>query len=191
MRRVKFLLLLPLFTTVAVATSTSAAEATTYTCSAGTPQQFNIGFSNVVNNTVTVNLANGTGLPGGFLAQSFGPSFPAQQTTGQFVESFTNERTTKTITRNVSGPSWVTWDSTPTVPGALATGTVIDNGPAYNLFGPASEAALKAKGINMPVLTFSNGLLILHQVIPASGTPYIDNFSLTGKETDGCALLAG
>jgi hypothetical protein len=51
-----------------------------------------------------------------------------------------------------------------------------------------SEAAKAAKGIHVPVLAYSSGLLILHIVVNGS-LAYV-NFSLNGQLVDGCALLA-
>jgi hypothetical protein len=154
------------------------------TCYAGTSKAFNFSVNNLVNKENTVSLANGTPIPGGLVAQSsLNPPFPASRTTGSFVNSYTNETTGKTITRNISGPTWVTWDPTPTVNGAIATGTEVATGNNGNVFGPLSQA-----NIDEPSLTFTSGLLIIHFVVmpPMVAT----SFSLNGTQQDGCALLA-
>jgi hypothetical protein len=168
----------------------TADQATTYTCYPNTPLSFNVANSDVVNEQVTTTLPDGTPIPGGFVAQSDPPSYPSV-TTGPLVESFTNETTQKTIVRNVSGPSWFTYDATPKVPGALATGTYVATGETYQLFGPLSEAALNAAGIHEPTLVFTNGLLVMRFVVPQAGEAYVTSFSLKGTQQNGCALLSG
>ena len=123
------------------------------------------------------------------MAQSDPPNYP-NVTSGQLVQTFTNEKTGKSVTRNVSAPSWFTYDPTPTVPGALATGTYVTTGNNAQLFGPMSEAALQAAGIHEPTLVFESGLLVMRFVVVATG-PYVSSFSLHGKQQNGCALLAG
>ena len=196
MRRAKLAVLVPILALLAVAApataaqaATSAAQATTYTCYPGTPSAFNLSNSDVVNKQVTKTLADGTPIPGGFVAQSDPPYYPSM-TAGPLVESFTNEATQKTIVRNVSGPNWFTYDPTPQVPGALATGTYVTTGTTYQLFGPRSEAAFKAAGIQEPTLVFTRGLLVMRFVIDQSGS-YVTSFSLHGTQQDGCALLSG
>jgi hypothetical protein len=175
--------------TAATQAKTAAAQDTTYTCYPNTPFSFNVASSDVVNKQVTTTLADGTPIPGGFVAQSDPPSYP-NVTSGPLVESFTNETTQKTIVRNVSGPNWFTYDPTPKVPGALATGTYVATGNTYQLFGPLSEAALKAAGIHEPTLVFTSGLLVMRFVVTQEGA-YVTSFSLKGTQQDGCALLSG
>lgn len=184
MRRARLVVLVPVLTILAGATSARAAGPDP-TCYAGTSKAFNFSVNNLVNNETTVNLADGTPIPGGLVAQSsINPPIPASRTTGSFVNSYTNETTGKTITRNISGPTWVTWDPTPTVTGAIATGTEVATGNNGNVFGPLSQA-----NIDEPALTFTSGLLIIHfAVIP----PMVaTSFSINGTQEDGCALLAG
>ncbi|MGN6167355.1 MAG: hypothetical protein ACTHQQ_04175 [Solirubrobacteraceae bacterium] len=184
MRRARLAALMAVLTVLAGATSARAAGPDP-TCYAGTSKAFNISVSNLVNNETTVNLTDGTPIPGGLVAQSsLNPQIPASRTTGSFVNSYTNETTGKTITRNISGPTWVTWDPTPTVTGAIATGTEVATGNNGNVFGPLSQANL-----NLPALTFTSGLLIIHFVVmpPMVAT----SFLLNGTQEDGCALLTG
>lgn len=145
--------------------------------------------SDVVDKQVTTTLADGTPIPGGFVAQSDPPYHPTE-TTGPLVSSFTNETTGKTIVRNVSTPTWFTYDATPQLPGALATGTYVTTGTNAQLFGPMSEAALQAAGISEPTLVFTTGILVMRFAIDASGA-YVTSFSLHGRQQNGCALLAG
>jgi hypothetical protein len=196
MRRAKLAVLLPILALLAIAAptataqaTTTAAQAVTYTCYPNTPFAFSITNSDVVNKEVTTTLADGTPIPGGFTAQSDPPYYP-NMTKGPLVESFTNNTTGKTIVRNVSGPNWFTYDPTPKIPGALATGTYVATGVTYQLFGPMSEAALKAAGTPEPTLVFTSGLLVMHFAVDQSG-PYVTSFSLHGTQQDGCALLAG
>ena len=196
MRHIKLAALVPITALLAIAAPATAAQATTaatpattYTCYPGTPAAFGVSNSDVVNKQVTTTLADGTPIPGGFVAQSDPPYYPSV-TSGPLVESFTNDTTQKTIVRNVSGPNWFTYDPTPTVPGALATGTYVATGTTYQLFGPMSEAALKAAGISEPTLVFTTGLLVMHFAIDSSG-PYVTSFSLKGTQQDGCAILSG
>jgi hypothetical protein len=196
MRRAKLAVLLSAVTLVAFAAPVTAAEATTgadqavtYTCYPNTSSAFTVTLGTVVNNQVTTTLADGTPIPGGFVAQSDPPFYP-NVTSGLLVQSFTNGTTGKTIVRNVSGPTWFTYDPTPTVPGALATGTYVSTGTTAQLFGPLSEAALGAVGIHEPTLIFVSGLLVMHFVIAQSGA-YVTSFSLNGTRRNGCALLSG
>ncbi len=198
MRYTKLAVLVPIFAlfaavvpgTAAQAKTTATAQATTtYTCNPNTPAAFNIANSDVVNKQVTTTLADGTPIPGGFVAQSDPPYYPTK-TSGLLVQSFTNETTQKTIVRNVSGPNWFTYDPTPKVPGALATGTYVTTGPNAQLFGPRSEAALQAAGTPEPTLVFTSGLLVLRFVIDSAGA-YVTSFSLHGTQQNGCALLSG
>jgi len=203
MRRARLVLLLPaasLLTLVALVAPARAAttdgqaaaaadQATTaYTCYPNTPAAFNVAVSNVVDKQTTTTLADGTPIPGGFVAQSDPPNYP-NVTSGQLVQTFTNETTGKSVTRDVSAPSWFTYDPTPTVPGALATGTYVTTGNNAQLFGPMSEAALRAAGIHEPTLVFESGLLVMRFVVVSTG-PYVTSFSLRGKQQNGCALLA-
>src|SRR6202035_4005950 len=104
--------------------------------------------------------------------------------------TFTNETTGKSVTRNVSAPSWFTYDPAPTVPGALATGTYVTTGSNAQLFGPMSEAALQAAGLHEPALVYERALLVIRSVVVSPGR-YVTSFSLHGKQQTGCALLAG
>jgi hypothetical protein len=203
MRRAKLVLLLPVILLLALlapaaaqaATTGSQAQAaadqatTTYTCYPSSPAAFNIAVSNVVDKQTTTTLSDGTPIPGGLVAQSDPPNYP-NVTSGQLVQTFTNETTGKSITRNVSAPSWFTYDPAPTVPGALATGTYVTTGNNAQLFGPMSLAALKAVGIHEPTLVFESGLLVMRFVVVSTG-PYVASFSLHGRQQNGCALLAG
>lgn len=202
MRRVKLALFLPAVTLVAIAApaaaaqaatssthaTAAAAQATTYTCFPNTPRAFNISNTSVVDKQVTTPLADGTPIPGGYVAHS-DPGYTAEKIAGPEVDSFTNETTGKTIVRNDSGTNYYTYDPTPKVPGALATGTFVATGPTAQLFGPQSEAALAAAGIHEPTLTFTNGLLVMHFAINSSGA-YVTSFSLRGSQQNGCALLS-
>ena len=198
MRHIKIAVFLPIAALFAVVVPATAAQAktaataqdtTTYTCYPNTPAAFNVSTSDVVNKQVTTTLADGTPIPGGLVAQSDPPYYPTM-TSGLQVDSFTNETTGKTIVRNVSGPNWFTYDPTPQLPGALATGTYVTTGTNSQLFGPMSEAALQAAGINEPTLVFTTGILVMHFAIDASGA-YVTSFSLHGSQQNGCALLSG
>jgi hypothetical protein len=178
-------LVLPMATVLAVIVPAGSAQAaTTYVCpQQGTSPSFIIDRQILVNTQKTVSVPDGTLLPGGLIANN------ASLTTGRFVEQFTNHSTKYSIAPAENGPNWFTDDLTPS-PGAAASFSLVETGNNVNLFGPASEAALEALGIHVPVLTFTSGLLILHVVVPADGSsPYVDNFSLTGHLVDGCALL--
>ena len=203
MRRARLVLLLPVASLLALvalvaparaastdgqATAAADQATTTYTCYPDTPAAFNVAVSNVVDKQTTTTLADGTPIPGGFVAQSDPPNYP-NVTSGQLVQTFTNETTGKSVSRNVSAPSWFTYDPTPTVPGALATGTYVTTGNNAQLFGPMSEAALQAAGIHEPTLVFESGLLVMRFVVVSTG-PYVTSFSLHGKQQNGCALLA-
>lgn len=198
MRHVKLAVLLPIAALLAIGAPATAAQAktaataqaaATYTCYPNTAAAFNVSNSDVVNKQVTTTLADGTPIPGGFVAQSDPPYYPTM-TSGPLVESFTNETTGKTIVRNVSGPNWFTYDPAPQLPGALATGTYVTTGTTYQLFGPMSEAALQAAGIHEPTLIFTTGLLVMRFAIDSTGA-YVTSFSLHGTQQNGCALLAG
>jgi hypothetical protein len=196
MRRAKLALLLPIVTLLAVVAPAAAAQAktppaqaVTYTCYPNTPHSFNVAFSNVADKQVTTALKDGTPIPGGFVARSDPPHYP-NVTSGLLVQSFTNATTGKAVVRNVSGPSWFTYDPAPTVPGALATGTYVATRTTAQLFGPMSEAALEAAGIHEPALVFASGLLVMRFVIAQTGS-YVTSFSLNGRQQDGCALLSG
>jgi hypothetical protein len=186
MGRVRLAPLLVVLTILAGATSARAAGADP-TCYAGTSNAFDFTVTNLVNNEKTVNLADGTPIPGGLVAHSsINPPIPASRTTGSFVNRYTNETTGTAITRNISGPTWFTFDPTPTVPGAIATGTEVATGNNGNVFGPLSQA-----NIHEPALTFTSGMLIIgFAVIPGHGF-VATSLSLNGTEEDGCALLAG
>ena len=185
MRRVGLAVLVPVLTILAGATSARAAGLDP-TCYAGTSKAFDFSVTNLVNKETTVNLADGSPIPGGLVAQSsINPPIPASRTTGSFVNRYTNLMTGKTITRNISGPTWVTFDPTPTVTGAIATGTEVATGNNGNVFGPLSQA-----NIHEPALTFTSGMLILHFEVLPGGTFVATSFSLNGTQKDGCALLA-
>jgi hypothetical protein len=143
----------------------------------------------VESNQVTTTIPDGTPIPGGFVAQSDPPNFPSK-TTGSDVASLTNETTQKAILNNEGGTSWFTYDPTPVVPGALATGTFVATGTTSELFGPKSEAALEAAGIHESAVVLVNGLLVTHFAVDQEG-PYVTSFSLKGTQQDGCTLLAG
>lgn len=196
MMRAKLALLLPVVPLISLVVPTTAHAAATdsqatpaYTCYPNTPAAFNVTDSTVVNKQTTTTLKDGTPIPGGNVAQSDPPNYP-NVTYGLLVQTFTNETTGKSITRNVSGTNWFTYDPTPKVPGALATGTYVSTGPNAQLFGPMSEAALQSAGTPEPALVFENGLLVMHFVVASSG-PYVTSFSLKGTQQNGCALLSG
>jgi hypothetical protein len=199
MRRVKFMMLLPIVTLLALVTPVAAAHATTgtaaaaqpaaFTCYPNTPSAFTVSNSTLVNNQTTTTIADGTPIPGGFVAQSDPPNFPSK-TTGSDVASLTNESTGHTIINNEGGTSWFTFDPAPTLPGALATGTFVSTGSTSELFGPKSLAALEAAGIHEPAVVLVNGLLVMHFAVDQDG-PFVTSFSLNGTQQDGCALLAG
>jgi hypothetical protein len=142
-----------------------------------------------VDKRVTETLPDGTELPAGYVAQSDPPNYPTK-TSGKLIDSFTNQTTQKTIYGDDSGTVWFTYDPTPKVPGALATGTFINTGDNAESFGPKSLAALQAAGIHEPTLVFVHGLLVMHFVVDSTG-PYVTSFSLRGTQRNGCALLAG
>lgn len=197
MRRIKIAILLPIAALIAIVApaasahaTTTAQQDTTFTCYPGTPAAFDVGVTNVVDNQTTTTLADGTPIPGHLVAQSDPPYYP-NVTAGPLVQNFVNETTGKTITRNVSGTNWFTYDPTPKVPGALATGTYATIGTNAQLFGPLSEAALRAAGTPEPTLVFTTGLLIMHFVVASDGLPYVTSFSLRGTQQNGCALLSG
>jgi hypothetical protein len=189
MRRAKLAMLVPVLTAIAVMVPAAAAEATTYTCYPNTPFAFTIGHSVAVSRQQTATIPDGTPIPGGYRAQSDAPYYPTV-TAGYLVDSYTNGNTGKTIFRNDSATYWFTYDPKPTVLGALATGTYINLGPNGQEFGPLSEAALQAAGINEPALVFTNGLLVMHFVVTETGT-YVTSFALNGTQENGCAALAG
>lgn len=197
MGRAKLAMLLPVAALVAAVipggsaqAATTAAQATTFTCYPNTPAAFDFTSSAVVDKQVTTTPADGTKLPGGYVAQSDPPNYFPSKTTGPLFDSFTNHKTQKTIYRNDSGTTWFTYDPAPKVPGALATGTFIGTGNGADSFGPKSLAALKAAGIHEPALVFVHGLLVMHFAVDSSG-PYVTSFSLRGTQQNGCALLAG
>lgn len=199
MRRVKFMMLLPVVTLVALVTPVAAAQATTgtpapaqattFTCFPGTPSAFTVSNTTVSSNQTTTTIPDRTPIPGGFVAQSDPPNFPSE-TTGTDVAAITNETTQKTIIRNEGGTSWFTYDPAPVVPGALATGTFVATGNTSELFGPKSLAALEAAGFHEPAVVFVSGLLVMHFAVDQEG-PFVTSFSLQGTQQDGCALLAG
>jgi hypothetical protein len=199
MRRVKSMMVLPIVTLLALVTPVAAAHATTgaaapaqaaaFTCYPNTPSSFTVSNSTVVDNQTTTTIPDGTPIPGGFVAQSDPPNFPSK-TTGSDVASLTNEATGHTILNNEGGTSWFTFDPTPKMPGALATGTFVSTGTTSELFGPKSLAALAAAGIHEPAVVLVNGLLVMHFAVDQEG-PFVTSFSINGTQQDGCALLAG
>jgi hypothetical protein len=208
MSRAKFAVLTPIAAFLAVAALLAAAPSAsaaagvsgasaavaqgttvTYTCYPNTPYSFDVATTVLVNQQVTTTLGDGTPIPGGFTAQSDPPYYP-NVTSGLLVQSFTNETTGKTIVRNVSAPTWFTYNPTPTLPGALATGTYVATGTTYQLFGPLSESALTAAGTPEPTLVFTTGLLVMHFAIDQEGGAYVTSFSLKGTQQYGCALLS-
>jgi hypothetical protein len=144
----------------------------------------------VSSNQVTTTIPDGTPIPGGFVAQSDPPNYFPSKTTGSDVASFTNNTTQKTILHHEGGTLWFTYDPTPQIPGALATGTFVATGTTSELFGPKSEAALQAAGTPEPAVVFVSGLLVMRFAVDQSG-PYVTSFSLRGTQRNGCALLAG
>ena len=83
MRRAKLAVLLSAVTLVALSAPVTAAEATTgadqavtYTCYPNTSFAFTVTVGTVVNDQVTTTLADGTPIPGGFMAQSDPPFYP-------------------------------------------------------------------------------------------------------------------
>jgi hypothetical protein len=193
------MMLLPVITLLALVTPVAAAQASTgtaqpaqaaaFTCYPNTPSAFSVSNSTVVNNQTTTTIADGTPIPGGFVAQSDPPNFPSK-TTGSDVAALTNETTGHTIIHNEGGTSWFTFDPAPKLPGALATGTFVSTGSTSELFGPKSLAALEAAGIHEPAVVLVNGLLVMHFAVDQDG-PFVTSFSLNGAQQDGCALLAG
>lgn len=163
-------------------------RATTHTCYPGTSRAFDYTSSAVVDKQVTTTLADGTPLPAGYVAQSDPPYYPTK-TSGYLLDAFTNNTTRRTIRRVDSATGWFTYDKTPKVPGALATGTYISAGANAESFGPNSQAAFEAAGLHEPTLVFVRGLLVMHFVVDAAG-PYATTFSLHGSQLNGCALLA-
>src|SRR5215469_3544018 len=165
MRRVKFMMLLPIVTLLALVTPVAAAHATTGTAAPAQPAAF----------TCYPNTPS---------------AFTVSKTTGSDVASLTNESTGHTIIHNEGGTSWFTFDPAPKLPGALATGTFVSTGSTSELFGPKSLAALEAAGIHEPAVVLVNGLLVMHFAVDQDG-PFVTSFSLNGTQQDGCALLAG
>jgi hypothetical protein len=93
--------------------------------------------------------------------------------TGKLVLSFTNEDTGKTIVDNASGPGTATF-----FPDGSA---VIDShGHTVVTLGPADQATTGEPG-----LVFSSG----HLVATFGPTGSVQSFTLSGTQTNGCALL--
>jgi hypothetical protein len=150
----------------------------------GSVPSFTVSETLLESNEKTITIADGTGLPGGFVANN------STLTTGRFVVQAKNDTTGFTFTKAFNGPTWITFDQTPS-PGSAASLTEIATGNNINSFGPKSEAALEAKGIHVPTLALTSGQLVLHVIIPADGSqPFVDDLSLNGNLVDGCALLA-
>jgi len=98
-----------------------------------------------------------------------------QQVNGRLVLSYTNTDTGKTIVENLSGPG--TFTSYPD--GSFLTDAT---GLNANYFGPIGQA-----NTGEPGFVLSSG----HVVVHFSGvTGAADSFTLTGTQTNGCALLA-
>jgi len=93
---------------------------------------------------------------------------------GRLVLSFTNATTGSSIVRNVSGPSTETDHPD-------GTGTFVGEGLSWFAFGPISQA-----NTGEPGLVFTSGLVVLQF---AGGA--VTDFSLDGKQVNGCELLAG
>ena len=92
---------------------------------------------------------------------------------GQLVMRFTNANTGASITRNVSGPTFVT---------VFADGTirVVLTGRSFLTVDPPSQA-----NSGLPGLVFPTGRF----VGIADATNTLVSYSATGQLTDGCALL--
>ncbi len=93
---------------------------------------------------------------------------------GQLVMRFTNVNTGASITRNVSGPTFVT---------VFADGTirVVLTGRSFLTVDPPSQA-----NSGLPGLVFPTGRF----VGIADATNTLVSYSATGQLTDGCALLS-
>jgi hypothetical protein len=157
----------------------------------GSTASLPVNYTELINTEKTVTVPDGTPLPGGFIAHSAlvnGQVLPATLTQWRYVTQVTNLNPPgNSITSAENGPNWVTYDQT-TTPGAVVSFTQIDTGNNVNRFGPRSRAMLAAKGIRVPALAYTSGLLVLHAVVTPDGT-LLDNLTLNGRMVDGCALL--
>jgi hypothetical protein len=98
-----------------------------------------------------------------------------QQVNGKLVVSFTNTNTGKTIVENLSGPGTFT-----TYPdGSFQTDAT---GLNANYFGPIGQA-----NTGEPGFVITSGHILVHY---SGVTGAADSFSLSGKQTNGCALLS-
>ena len=94
--------------------------------------------------------------------------------TGHLVESFTNHNdTSKTIIRNVSGPTTTTVHPD-------GTATEVGGGNNWWGFGPFSQM-----NTGEPGLVFTTGRI----VIEIDNQGHATSFSLSGTQENGCALL--
>jgi hypothetical protein len=94
--------------------------------------------------------------------------------TGELVVSFTNDFTRKTIVRDVSGPTTTTVHPD-------GTGMEVGTGNSWWGFGPISQG-----NTGEPGLVFTDGRVVINF---AGG--FATGFALSGKQVNGCALLAG
>lgn len=103
------------------------------------------------------------------------------EVTGNLVLSFTNTDTGETIVRHVSGP-------TKTVTHPDGTGTSVGEGNNWWSAGPVSRSL----GLNVPPLFFTTGRAeFVFEHRPPLVNPVATSFTLSGKQEDICALLAG
>lgn len=93
--------------------------------------------------------------------------------TGKLIQSFTNENTGKSVVVNVSGPGTITLPP---------DGSFIEDahGNGAFPFDPSDQAS-----IGEPGLVFYSG----HMVITYPPTGPAQSFTLSGTQTNGCALL--
>jgi len=96
------------------------------------------------------------------------------QITGNLVLSFTNVQTGFTIVRNVSGP-------TTEIDHPDGSATFVGEGNNWFSFGTVSQG-----NTGEPGLIFTSGRVVLQ-----IGGGAVTNFSLAGKQVNGCVLLAG
>ena len=94
--------------------------------------------------------------------------------TGRLVVSYTNAITGNTIVRNVSGPTTETDHPD-------GTATFVGQGNNVWTFGPVSQG-----NTGEPGLVFTSG----RAVIDVAGG-FATSFSISGRQINGCALLAG
>lgn len=97
---------------------------------------------------------------------------------GRLILRFTNHDTGRSIVRNVSGPTIETdhFDAE----GNFVGGTFVASGSNWFGFGPVSQA-----NTGEPGLVFTDG-----QVSLQLGPTGVTSFALTGRQVNGCALLA-